>query len=225
VRDGTAVVAFDLRGHGRSDGERAFVRRFTDYGSDLDAERRVVETRFPSVPLGLFGHSMGGAIAARHALDRPAGLSALLLSAPALRPPATTTGGQVFGVRLLSWTAPHARVFRLAPGDFVRDPASVAAMEHDPLIDPRPIPARTAAELLRSMATTTRNAPQLRVPTVLFHGTQDRITNPEGSADFARAAPARMAELRTVPGAFHDLWHEPEAVQLRDALAGWLADH
>src|SRR6185312_678628 len=34
---GLTTLAFDLRGHGRSDGRRAFIRRVSEYEADIDA--------------------------------------------------------------------------------------------------------------------------------------------------------------------------------------------
>jgi acylglycerol lipase len=222
---GGAVVAFDLRGHGRSDGERAFVSRFGVYGTDLDAERAFVAERFPGLPLTILGQSMGGAIVARNALDRPAGLAALALSSPALQPPAATSGAAVFGARLLSALAPHARIFRPDVAGFSRTAEVVQAMAADPLIDQRAIPARTAAELLRTMPTVIADVGRLGPPTWIAHGTADRVTNVEGSQAFARGAPHGRVSLQTIPGGYHDLWHEPEAPRLRTELAEFVVSH
>jgi alpha-beta hydrolase superfamily lysophospholipase len=61
--EGHAVYVFDLRGHGLSAGERAYVRSFDDYVADLAAYVAFVRAREPGAPLFVFGHSMGGAIA------------------------------------------------------------------------------------------------------------------------------------------------------------------
>ncbi|MCI4321220.1 MAG: lysophospholipase [Thermoplasmata archaeon] len=221
---GTAVAAFDLRGHGRSDGPRAFVRRFSDYGSDLGAEIEAVRLRFPDRPVFLFGHSLGGAVAARYALDRSGELAGLVLSAPALREPATTPKAAAVIVRFLSAIAPRARVFRPEIAGFSRIPAVLEAMANDPLIDQRPVPARTAAELLRTMPTILADAARLSSPLLVLHGTGDRITDPSGSASFVGLVGSAHRRLVTVPGAFHDLLHEPEAGQLRATIANWIQD-
>ena len=67
---GYTVYAMDLRGHGRSDGPRCFVRRFDQYLDDLDLFLDRVHGREPGKPLFLFGHSMGGLIAAKWAITR-----------------------------------------------------------------------------------------------------------------------------------------------------------
>ena len=68
---GIAVAAFDLRGHGRSEGRRAWVRRFEEYLDDAELVLRTVRHEYPSTPLFLFGHSMGGAIVTRMVIERP----------------------------------------------------------------------------------------------------------------------------------------------------------
>ncbi len=181
---GVTVVAFDLRGHGRSAGDRAWVARFGEYDSDLAAAVRSARDSCPQVPLVLFGHSMGGAIAARYALDHPDDLQGLVLSAPALRPPTGAPPGAAGLVRFLSVVAPHARVFRPDIPGFSRVPLVLAAMAADPLIDPRPIPARTAAELLRTMVTVRDDAARLRRPLLVLAGTADRVTDPAGGKEF-----------------------------------------
>ncbi len=211
---GFAVAAFDLRGHGRSGGERAWVRRFDEYGRDLDLEVQALRSRFPDPPLVLFGHSLGGAIAARYALDHPERLRALVLSAPALRPPAGTKGATIAVVRLVSALAPHTRIFKPDVGGFSRDRAVVEGMARDPLIDQRPVPARTAAELLGAMDGIRADAPRLGVPVLALHGTADRVADPAGSVEFVERATGTVHRVVRVPGAYHDLFHEPEAPEL-----------
>jgi alpha-beta hydrolase superfamily lysophospholipase len=98
-------------------------------------------------------------------------------------------------------------------------------MAADPLIDQRAIPARTAAELLRTMPTVIADAGRLGPPTWIAHGTADRVTNVEGSQAFARGAPHGRVSLQTIPGGYHDLWHEPEAPRLRTELAEFVVSH
>ena len=221
---GTAVAAFDLRGHGRSDGPRAFVRRFSDYTQDLRTELDELKVRFPGCPIFLYGHSLGGAVAARFALDHPKELAGLVLSAPALREPSTTPKAAAAIVRFLSAIAPHARVFRPDVAGFSRVPAVLDAMAKDPLIDPRPVAARTAAELLRTMPTILADARKFSDPLLVLHGTADRVTDPGGSASFVASVRSSSRRLVSVPGAYHDLLHEPEAQQLRDCIAKWVGD-
>ncbi len=78
---GRSTFAFDLAGHGRSDGRRAVVESVAETVADID--RLVGEATSTSKPV-LLGHSMGGAFAAAYATANQGRLSALVLSAPAL---------------------------------------------------------------------------------------------------------------------------------------------
>ena len=62
---GIGVLTVDLRGHGRSPGERSYVERFDDYLLDVDALWARARELAQGMPLFLMGHSMGGAIALR----------------------------------------------------------------------------------------------------------------------------------------------------------------
>src|SRR5688500_14724845 len=46
-----AVYALDLRGHGKSEGERFFVNKFTDYVDDLTRFISIVKLRNSGVPI------------------------------------------------------------------------------------------------------------------------------------------------------------------------------
>ncbi len=74
---GYAVLAFDHRGHGRTTAPDAPLGRFARRDgeaallADLAAVRRHAEAAYPGLPVLLFGHSMGGMIAARAAEMEP----------------------------------------------------------------------------------------------------------------------------------------------------------
>ncbi|MHB0885815.1 MAG: alpha/beta fold hydrolase [Bacillota bacterium] len=74
---GWRVIAPDLRGCGRSS-RPVSGYRIERYAADLKA---LLEATKPG-PYGLVGHSLGGAVAQTFALDRPAGLEALVLVDP-----------------------------------------------------------------------------------------------------------------------------------------------
>jgi alpha-beta hydrolase superfamily lysophospholipase len=74
---GYEVYGFDHRGHGHTTAPDAPLGRFAAHGgetkvlADLAAVRNVAEAAHPGLPVVLFGHSMGGMIAARAAETEP----------------------------------------------------------------------------------------------------------------------------------------------------------
>jgi alpha-beta hydrolase superfamily lysophospholipase len=57
---GFAVTALDLRGRGRSEGERFHVEDVADYVADLSRTIELAKSHDPALPCYLLGHSAGG---------------------------------------------------------------------------------------------------------------------------------------------------------------------
>lgn len=94
VRGGYHVFMHEHCGHGRSyrlcsdreDLSLVFVDDYIRYVEDLLFVCRRAVQEFPRLPLYLYGHSMGGGIAAAAAAKEPALFSGLILSSPMIRP-------------------------------------------------------------------------------------------------------------------------------------------
>src|SRR5690606_26355767 len=81
LRIGIDVYAFDLRGHGRSPGERAIID-VREAVHDHLAARRALHAQ--SLPVFLFGHSLGGLVTAASVARDPSGVRGVVLSSPFL---------------------------------------------------------------------------------------------------------------------------------------------
>ena len=60
---GYAVSVMDLRGHGKSDGPRCWIRSFDEYIDDLDCSSTASSSGPEGKPVFVLGHSLGGLIA------------------------------------------------------------------------------------------------------------------------------------------------------------------
>ena len=145
VSQGFAVYAFDLRGHGRSEGVRVHIDSFDEYVSDLGIFLERVRQREPGKPVFLFGHSMGGAIVTLFTLEKKPDIQGVVLSAPALKPGADVSKALIATTKVVGGILPNLKVLELDPKQFSRDPAVVKENETDPLIFQKGGPARTAS--------------------------------------------------------------------------------
>ena len=218
AQHGYEVRAFDLRGHGSSEGARAYVSDFDEYAQDLD--RFVARVRRSGKPLFVLGHSMGGAIATDWVLTRKPALDGLVLSGAALQ--ADVSGFTAGLTRLLGAVLPALAVFSLDLDRFSRDPAVVAQCKADPLIDRGNGPARTAAQLLRGIDFIRGRFEEVTVPLLALHGGADVITPPGGSRELVRRAASADKTLKIYDGLAHDLLHEPERQQVMADIAAWM---
>lgn len=216
---GLRVAVPDHRGHGRSGGPRAGLRRFADFTDDLHAVSDAVRT--PELPVFVLGHSMGGTIALEYALRYQDELTGAVLSGAAVQP-----GNQprllLEIAKLLGRVAPSLPTAKLESAAISRDPEVVRAYEADPLVFHGKVPAGLGGAALRLMDTFPARLADLRLPVLVLHGAEDRLTSPEGS----RVVHARVGStdkgLIVYPGLHHEIFNEPEQDAVLDDVAGWL---
>jgi alpha-beta hydrolase superfamily lysophospholipase len=220
---GYSVYAFDLRGHGRSSGERVAPARWLDYVGDLDRFLTAVETREPGRPVFVLGHSMGGAIATAAAIAHEPRIAGLVLSAPALAidaPPLL-----IAATRMAGALTPDAPALTLPNADFSSTPGAAAAIANDPMVHDHAGPASTAAGLVDGIRAIWASIDRLTMPILALHGTRDRLTAPAGSRLLIDTAAATDKTLRIYEGLWHDLLHEPRAAEVEADIVAWLDAH
>ncbi|WP_176049256.1 alpha/beta hydrolase [Burkholderia sp. BCC1644] len=221
---GIDVLAIDLRGHGQSPGKRAWVDRFDGYLNDADA--LVAEAARGNSPLFLMGHSMGGAVAALYAIERaPArghALTGLVLSSPALVPGRDVPRWMLAVSRIISRVWPTFPAIKIDAALLSRDPAIVAANRADPLVHHGAVPARTGAEILDAMARIESGRGALRVPVLVYHGTEDKLTEPDGSRAFGARVGSPDRTLTLYEGGFHETMNDLDRDRVIDALIAWI---
>src|SRR5436309_707753 len=220
---GVAAYAVDLRGRGRSDGERFYVQKFADYVSDVAALVTLAKSREPGLPLYLLGHSAGGVVACIYTLEHAGAVSGLICESFAHEIPAPDFALAVF--KGLSHLAPHAHILHLKNELFSRDPGVVQAMNEDPLIAHETQPTQTLAEMVRADERLKREFPQITLPVLILHGTADKATNPSGSQHFYDAAGSRDKTLKLYEGHFHDLLNDHGKEGVMADINGWIAAH
>ena len=221
---GIELVAVDLRGHGLAPGKRARIRRFDDYL--LDAQALLDAAATSCAPLFLMGHSMGGAIAALYAIERldASGrrLSGLILSSPALAPGHDVPRWMLGLSQLISRVWPGFPAMKIDAALLSRLQPVVNANRNDPLVHHGSIPARTGAELLLAMARIERGRASLRVPLLVYHGTADKLTEPEGSRAFGQHAGSPDKTLTLHEGSYHETMNDMDRDRVIGQLIEWI---
>lgn len=220
---GISVTCADLRGHGQSPGERAYVERFDDYLLDAEAILAQARAGAPGCPQFLMGHSMGGAIAVHWLARRGAsGLAGVILSSAALKIGPDVPRVLVALAPLLSRLAPRLRAGAIDPALISSLESEVAAYRDDPLVCHQPPPARTGAELLKVIESNRHALPGLTLPVYIFHGDADRLTDPAGSREAHAAWGGVDKTLRIWPGSRHETLNDSDRERVTGELFDWL---
>ena len=222
--EGVAVYALDHRGHGHSEGRRAYVDRLANVVADLDQLVVAAGERHPGVPLFLLGHSMGGCVAIAYALEHQDRLDGLLLSAPLAALETASFATRAVG-KLLSTFAPQVGVFGVDASLVSRDPEVVRSYEEDPLVHHGKLPARTVGELAAAVEGFPGRVPEIELPLLVMHGTGDRIVPMAGSLMVHDGALSDDKRLQLYDGLYHEILNEPEQQQVMDDALGWIHAH
>jgi acylglycerol lipase len=220
---GLAVYAVDLRGRGKSDGERFYVQTFADYVNDAAGLAALVKAREPGVPVFILGHSAGGVVSCLYAGEHQAELAGLICESFAFQVPAPDFALAVF--KGLAHVAPHAHVLHLKNRDFSRDPSVVETMDNDPLIAHETQPTQTLAAMVRADEQLTRAFPQMTLPVLILHGTGDKAAKASGSQLFYDTAGSADKTLKLYPGAYHDLLNDTDRETVIGDIKTWLGTH
>ena len=217
-----AVYGLDHIGHGKSDGQRVFVKRFEDYTETLKVFYDLVRQENPDKPIILIGHSMGGLISAYYLLDHQADFMAAVLSGPLIKTTDNAPPVLIFIGKILSALAPKAGLLKLEAEGVSRDPAVVEAYVNDPLVFTGKMTARLGAELLKAMQRVTNEAKKITLPLMIIQGGADRLVDPAGAQMLFEKVGSSEKGLKIYDGFFHEVFNEPEHEQVMTDVEKWL---
>jgi len=217
-----AAYALDLRGRGKSEGERFYVEKFADYVHDLHTFVKIAKSEQPGVPVFLLGHSAGGVVACVYTLEHQAELTGLICENFAHEVPAPDFVLTV--LKGLSHVAPHAHSISLKNEHFSRDPKVVEAMNNDPLIAHESQPVETMAEMVRADERLKKEFPLITLPVLILHGSEDKVTKPSGSRRFYEMAGSSDKTLKIYEGHYHDLLSDIGKEAVLSDIQHWIDD-
>jgi acylglycerol lipase len=223
VLAGFAAYAGDMRGRGRSDGERFWVGRFSDYVDDVAGVADIARSRHPALPLFVLGHSAGGVVSAVYVLNNQDKVAGFICESFAYRVPAPPGGLTL--IKLLSGVLPNMPALKLNNAHFARNPDMVRQLNADPLIANETQPLKTVAEMVRGTDILKASFGKITVPTLITHGTMDRATLPAGSRVFYRKSGARDKTLKLYDGHYHDLFADTGREKVAAETISWIAGH
>ena len=218
---GFAVRGYDQYGHGESSGQRGELpdedRLVTDLAAVIDDTRARMDDR---VPLILFGHCLGGLVAARLVSMKLRRVEGLVLSSPPLK--AGLGFAQRALVRSLNRFAPRWPLgIGVPPEQLTHDMATAQVFRQDTLQHDR-MSARLAHFILDAGQAVLTRAPRWKVPTLLLYAGQDKLVDPAGSRQFAQTAPAEVVSAHGFAMHYHALFHELQRQPAYDMLQQWL---
>jgi acylglycerol lipase len=219
---GIAVHAYDQRGFGHSPGKRSEIRDFNDFLNDLDAFLAHVRPSFGETPWFLMGHSMGGMIMTRYAQTRKFDARGLIFSSPFLAFPDSVPLFLLALSSLLSRLAPWMPVGAVENTGLSRDPEVLKAANADPLHFHGKVIARTGGQFLRAIREAENAYAAITLPSLIVHGTADRVVSMKGTRKLAAECGAADKTFILFEGGYHELWNDLDKEKAINTFRDWI---
>lgn len=221
---GVIVYAFDLVGHGRSEGDRGFIKTFQDYVDDVVLMSKIVkQSEGEKLKLFVLGHSMGGLITAVTLSQEQKLFDYAILSAPPIKvDPKQVSPITMALVRVLGTWLPRLEIDKLKLDKLVKDDTVFDIYLNDPMLNNGPMEARLGMELLAQVdAALEKTIPNIKTPFLLIHGTDDGICAFNGSEElFLAAKGVTDKKFERIEGGYHEtLFEKGNALP---AMVAWI---
>ena len=219
---GYVLCGFDLRGHGRSPGQRGHIDSWDDYREDLRSFLEWIPSWESDRPRFVLGHSMGAMVVLEYILRDSSGFAGAIISAGPFEPVGVASPLLVFIARLMSRIWPRFSLpINLETAALSRIPEVVMAYEDDPLVHGMGS-ARWGTESLDTLDWIKAHASDVRLPLLMVHGGSDRINTPEGSRTFFDAASSQEKELHIYPQTFHEPHNDLNWQEVASDIERWM---
>ena len=219
---GMGTFAVDLRGHGKSPGQRGHIDSWSQWTDDTSAFVKFVEANAQGevVPVG---HSFGGATMLSTVLAGKLPTSRrFIVSSPALKVKVAVPGWKVSLGNVASKVVPRLALDNEVHAKYVsRIPEVVAAYEGDPLVHSK-VSARLYTEWKSAARYIVDHAGEIKIPFLILAGTDDALIDPQGSEELHRRS-ASMSELKLLEGRYHEPFNDQDNEEVFALIADWLA--
>ncbi len=221
TRRGIAVYALGLRGHGKSGGERAYVRDFSDFTKDVLALAAKIRGDSPR-PVFMLGHSMGGLIAACAAAEAGTDLRGVVLSSPffglALELPSYLKTIAAITARIY----PKFTHATTVPSDVLtHDAEAVRRHRADPEIT-RVVTSGLFANMLRASDRYAQIAGSIRCAMLIAQAGEDRVVDAAHSKRFFDAVASPDKQFKLYDGLYHEVLNETSRQTVYDDILHWI---
>jgi alpha-beta hydrolase superfamily lysophospholipase len=218
---GFALVAFDLRGHGKSGGQRGHFPSFAAVMDDIHQHIRQGSEKFPGLPVFLYGHSLGGLLVLNYATYHKHTLTGVIASGAGLRSPVLEQKAKVALSKVLGGLLPTMTIpTGLEVDGISRNPEVVRTYKADALVH-EIATLSTAREGMLAVERAFAHAAEFPVPLLLMHGGADRLTYPRGSQEFVVLVPGDCT-LKLWDGLYHEIHNEPEQAEVFAFMIDWM---
>ncbi|REE69541.1 alpha-beta hydrolase superfamily lysophospholipase [Paenibacillus taihuensis] len=221
---GYAAFGFDQLGHGRTEGKRGHTAAYDGLLDGVGAMLAEARKQYPGVPIYILAHSMGGNVALNYILRRKPDIAGAIVTGPWLKLAFNPPPLQVVAARIVQRLFPAYTTSRPMKGDHLTsDPVMIKRYQEDPL-GHGAITARFFFSVQSAGLWALKHASKWKLPLLLMHGGNDKVTSIHASRQFAKAA-GPLCTFMEWPDYKHELHNETKRDEVFAVMLDWLEKH
>ncbi len=222
-----AVTVFDLLGHGKSGGPRAFLTHFKNYVDDMLV---VADFAYKEIPDDcrkfICCHSLGGLITLSRFLDSsfgwPYACDGIMFSSPCVKPKLLLGPSSEPLVQKLDKLTPRLHLPMIFKGSqLTHDTQRANDFDTDPLI-PRFITVRMMKEILEATHRIRGLSYYFNLPVLFLIAGDDCLVQPDSTTLFAHGIDKKLATVIQYPKHHHELWNEIDRFEIFATMKKWV---
>ncbi len=221
--EGFFILTFDLPGHGKSSGKRGHIKEYADINMLLSAGISHAKKKYPTLPIFLYGHSLGGLIALEYSIQIKPVINGVIVSAPVLDVNEPISPIKLAMAKLMDKFFPS---FTLDSGlnrnMLSRDKSVVERYNADPLVHGH-TSARMGMYIIEKGKFVRDNANKVTLPTLIMIGSAEGIVSKKAIHDFCDQS--NNCSEKVWAGLYHELHNEPEKMDVFQFTTEWIASH
>lgn len=218
------VLAIDLHGNGNSPGVRGHIDDYNILLDDIDLLLSQAKELFPTLPIFLYGHSLGGNLVINYVLSRKPDITGVISSSPWL----SLTKHPILRwihAYLLDKIKPNYIIdLGLDASAITRDPVYTKTYIEDPLIHGK-ISMHLLESASRRGSWALHHANEFDLPLLLQHGVEDSITSAKAARKFYKNANTNKVILKIWNGRLHSLHNEINRDEMFHYVQNFLLEH
>ncbi len=219
-KEGIGFIGVDLPGHGRSQGKRGNIKNYSLPEEMIDILLKTCHHTFPGCPVYLYGHSLGGGIVLDYILRKKPKIKGAIVTSPWLRlsfePPKTKT---LMASIMKNIMPGLIQPSGLNANHISHDKSVVEKYRSDPMVHDK-ISVGVFDGAMTAAKYSLAHASELNIPVLLLHGSDDMITSPEGSREFA--GKSNLVQLKIWDGGYHELHNELFKEDVFKYIMSWI---
>jgi acylglycerol lipase len=220
VGHAVAVTDFDIRGNGKSQGLTGLAKSYNQLLKDIDTFVNASRKLHPNLPVFIFGHGFGGALAINYVIKFNPRIEGLVVTSPWLVLNSTVDRGikkwnWIFGMVAPWFPFPCrlSKLFREGQPCELNNPAKTC--QH----------TRISVKLLHSAIEkghwALKNIFKVNIPFMMIYGKNDQVTSYKACQEYVNNA-SDKTQMVVWEGCGHNIHNSPYHMKVHNMIVSWM---